>query len=265
MTLLIGADPELFLKDSGKFVSAYGLIPGNKYSPHPVTDGAIQVDGTALEFNIKPASNKTEFVHHIDMVMAQLRNMVPKQYEMVVEPWADFGEDYLSKQPPLATELGCDADFNAYTMTTNPMPRAHPSARCAGGHVHLGWCEGADPWSEEHFEYCALMARQLDFYLGLPSVLLDHDNRRREMYGKAGAFRPKHYGMEYRVLSNFWIKSPEFMNRVYDNAQMAYDSFTQGYYLNAEYPNEAQAAINTNNIAKALKLCQDLEIPAGIQ
>lgn len=265
MPLLIGADPELFLKHSGKFVSAFGIIPGDKYSPHPVEDGAIQVDGMAAEFNIKPATSQTEFVHHIDMVMAQLRNMVPKDYELVPDAWADFGKDYMDKMPEHVTRLGCDPDFNAYTMSTNPMPVAHPSARAAGGHVHIGWCEGADPWSEEHFEYCCALAKQMDFYLGLPSVLLDHDRNRKQMYGKAGAFRPKPYGMEYRVLSNFWITNPEYMKRVYNNAVMAYDSFTQGYYLNDEFPDEARNAIDNNDIAKALKLCEAAEIPAGVQ
>ena len=35
------------------------------------------------------------------------------------------------------------------------------------------------------------------------------------MYGKAGAFRPKPYGMEYRVLSNFWLTSDVHMGNVF--------------------------------------------------
>ena len=47
----------------------------------------------------------------------------------------------------------------------------------------------------------------MDYTLGLDSLLLDSDTRRRSMYGRAGSFRFKEYGIEYRTLSNFWIKN----------------------------------------------------------
>ena len=51
----VGADPEIFLGDAdGGLVSAYGLIKGDKEHPFPVTNGAVQVDGMAAEFNIDP-------------------------------------------------------------------------------------------------------------------------------------------------------------------------------------------------------------------
>ena len=55
MNILIGADPELFVMKNGKFHSADDLIPGSKDEPYPVENGAVKVDGMALEFNIRPA------------------------------------------------------------------------------------------------------------------------------------------------------------------------------------------------------------------
>jgi hypothetical protein len=55
------------------------------------------------------------------------------------------------------------------------------------------------------------------------------------MYGKAGAVRAKSYGVEYRVLSNFWLKSEELMGEVYDRA--------------------VSAAKNLDKLPKVLDLC----------
>jgi hypothetical protein len=46
--------------------------------------------------------------------------------------------------------------------------------------------------------------------------LWDSDKKRRELYGALGAYRPKSYGVEYRVLSNAWLESKEKMDIVYD-------------------------------------------------
>jgi len=42
---------------------------------------------------------------------------------------------------------------------------------------------------------------------------------RRELYGKAGAMRPKPYGWEYRSLSNFWVFIPEFTSWIWNATQ----------------------------------------------
>ena len=59
-------------------VSAHGLIPGTKYEPYPIPHGALQVDGTALEFNINPSSSYEEFNTNIDEVLKTMMAMLPK-------------------------------------------------------------------------------------------------------------------------------------------------------------------------------------------
>lgn len=46
---------------------------------------------------------------------------------------------------------------------------------------------------------------------------------RRELYGKAGAFRPTSYGVEYRTLSNFWLRRKEYMQWVYAQTHRAFE------------------------------------------
>jgi hypothetical protein len=63
--------------------------------------------------------------------------------------------------------------------------------------------------------------KQLDWFLGAWSVKHDSDVTRRKLYGKAGAFRPKPYGVEYRPLSNFWIVSKDLRKQVWNRMQTA--------------------------------------------
>lgn len=212
----IGADPEFFVKKFGKLVSAHGLVPGSKENPFLVPKGAVQVDGMALEFNIDPAEDYDAFEDNMSSVLDSITAMVPG-YEIFVEPVADFGADYIQAQPDEAKELGCSPDFSAYTGQANPRPNADVPFRTASGHVHIGWTEGADINDEGHLEACRALTKSLDVWLGIPSLVWDQDERRRSLYGAAGAFRPKPYGMEYRVLSNKWITDPVLRMTVYHN------------------------------------------------
>jgi len=215
--LLVGADPELFVQDrtSGKFISAHGMVQGDKKNPFVVDKGAVQVDGMALEFNIDPAKSKEEFVDNLQTVMSTLKGMCP-DYDVVAVPTAEFGFEYIASQPDEAKILGCEPDYNAWTGKANPRPNAETSFRTGAGHVHIGWTEGMDIESQSHLEDCELFVKALDSTLYLLSCLWDSDKKRRQLYGALGAYRPKSYGVEYRVLSNAWLESKEKMDIVYD-------------------------------------------------
>jgi len=211
---LIGADPEFFIERNGTPVSAFGMVPGDKKNPLPVDKGAVQVDGMALEFNISPASTFEEFDNNLDTVLAALLEMVPG-YKMYEHPVAHFGKDYIDAQPEAAKILGCEPDFNAYTKEPNPTPNVDTPFRTASGHIHIGWTKDVDPYDPGHFEACCTLTKMLDLTLGVPSLIWDRDTERRKLYGKAGCFRPKSYGMEYRVLSNTWLTKKHLRALVY--------------------------------------------------
>ena len=234
MPLLIGADPELFVSVDGAMVSAAGLVPGTKDNPHPVTGGAIQVDGMALEFNITPAATSDEFVSRITKVLNTLKQQLPPTHQVEIISSTTFSPAVYKAAPPSARRLGCDPDFDAYTLRPNPRPRPPTqSFRTAAGHLHLGWINPGEPLPDLHFEDCAALAKALDVFVGIPSYLVEDEaaHARRRLYGKAGAFRPKPYGMEYRTLSNFWLKDPAHMNWVFFQAHKAFNLLLSGRSL----------------------------------
>lgn len=252
MKILIGADPELFVKKEKMFHSAHNLVPGTKKAPYPVPDGAVQIDGMALEFNIAPAKEEKEFVHNVESVLKSLRAMVPNEYELDFNASATFSSAHMREQPKEALELGCDADFDAYHEVQKQQPIAPKLRRTAGGHIHIGWTNDEDPMESSHFLSCCQIARQLDYFLGIPSVILDGDLGRPPLYGAAGSFRPKPYGVEYRVLSNFWIRSRECMEFVFSQTTGAFNSFVdQNHDYYARYGDNAKNIINYQDISAA--------------
>lgn len=261
MQLLIGSDPELFVQQNNIFKSAHGLIKGDKDNPHPVKDGAVQVDGMALEFNTNPASTEEEFVHNIHSVVSQLKAMVP-EYHILAVPVAHFTEEYLKSQPQEATELGCNPDYNAWTSKENIRPDGTVNFRTGAGHIHIGWTKGEDLNSLLHRGQCEIAVKQLDVFLGIPSVLFDSSSERRELYGKAGAYRPKSYGVEYRVLSNVWVGSEVLTRWVYRTAIKAIEELEKGNMLFDKIPN-IQNIINSSDAEAALVVCKEfgLEVP----
>lgn len=256
VNLTLGADPEVFASRLGKLFSAHGLVQGTKENPFPVDKGAIQVDGMALEFNIDPSNSCDEFVTNILTVMKELKKRLPVDVTLAVVPTAEFGKEYIDTQPEIAKELGCSADLNAYTGLANTKPNADVPFRTAAGHVHIGWTEHQDIHDEGHFALCCDLTQVLDLYLGVPSVLLDPDTKRRSLYGAAGAFRCKEYGLEYRVLSNFWLKSKATIEWVYKQVIAAVKAFLEGFRVSDVSAAAIQQAINASNQAMSRGLME---------
>lgn len=240
---LFGCDPELFVLDpEGRHVSAEAFIPGTKEAPHPVECGAVQVDGVAAEFNIIPAATYMEWEHNIKTVMKQLQGFLPKGYRLDCVPAVEFDAEIWETFSDNSKVLGCTPDFDAWTGDVNPPPEdlANPRMRTASGHIHIGWTQDESVADFDHMTNAYDFVKQLDWYLGAWSIKSDPDPRRRRLYGKAGACRVKPYGVEYRVLSNFWISNPSRRLCVWNRLQQAVADMRK-YYL----PTKAGQGHNT--------------------
>lgn len=270
LEILVGADPEVFMRKNGAFYSAHGAVPGDKKNPYKVKCGAVQVDGMALEFNIDPAKNEKEFVTNLKTVMNTLQGMVP-DYELVAVPVANFDKAHMKAQPLEALELGCEPDFNAWEGgAVNPRPNGDVDFRTGAGHVHIGWGRDFDINDPEHLEACQMVVKQLDYYLGLGSLVYDTEGaERRVMYGAAGAFRPKPYGVEYRVLSNAWLKSEELMSWVYRMTKKGIDDLFANKKAYMDYGSNAQRLLKQEkphlNSVSAYMKALEIECPPGFK
>lgn len=261
----IGADPEIFVIKNGQAISAHGLIPGTKKEPFKLPNGAGQVDGMALEFNINPSpvSDFDSFNHNVVDTVRELKTLA-NQGEVKGITFAkrvsvmDFGEEYLAEQPEEAKELGCDPDYDAYTMKANPRPDGTRTFRTAAGHIHVGWGADIPVENEEHMEICASFVKMLDATVGMLMTYMDREPRRRELYGKAGAFRVKSYGVEYRTPSNAWIWNRDRRKLVHYAVNKAIQYKTAGYEverISGGYDEEdIRDIINTGDWQRALPM-----------
>jgi hypothetical protein len=226
MQLKFGCDPELFIQAGAKFLSAHDKIPGTKDHPFRVPGGAIQVDGVAAEFNIDPVETLEEWLDNIFMV----KDFMMKEYylDLVATPTATFDQEYFDSLPEEAKLLGCEPDFNAYTGVENTPPETTEPFRTGAGHIHIGFDEFMDPMDVKHFAVCRELTIQLDNILYPMSLLWDRDTKRRTLYGKVGAFRPKTYGVEYRPISNKWVGDTYLQQAVFLVAEKATQAFFEG-------------------------------------
>ncbi len=252
----VGADPELFLKQGDKYISSIGLVGGSKDKPKKIDKlgHAVQEDNVAVEYNIKPAVTVEEFLDSHKFVLGYLAKALP-EYRLDFSASVEFTPDQLEN--PKAQQFGCDPDYNAWTMTVNEPPRAaRINLRTAGGHIHIGY-------HKPEIRNQVGLIRAMDLFVGVPSIILDPDKRRRQMYGKAGAFRPKEYGAEYRTVSNFWIKSEDMIRWAYHNTQAAVAFLNKGNVITDEVGRKIQLAINKGDEGLSRELCKEFAV-AGV-
>lgn len=226
----LGTDPEFFLMEDDKYISAHNIVPGTKKKPEPLPDGShVQADGTAVEFNIEPAVNAKEFTDKIQSALNELRKIIPIKYKFLFEPIVTYSEQVWKEIPTYAKELGCDPDYRIcgdLSFARNRIP--DPGKRRTGsGHLHFGWTnkENTEEGSD-HFLDCVGFSNS---FLNLSYVYndrYDYQNRdRQNYYGYHGAFRCKPYGVELRSLSNKWVPDKEISTKIaeYSFALMKYE------------------------------------------
>ena len=247
----LGTDPEVFVQDrkTKQFVGAHGMLKGTKVHPQKLGFGIKgQVDGMALEFNTCPQGLSGNFAHVVARGKDVLNIVAGKVgCRIVVQSTVEFDEEVWAATPDMFKVLGCEQDYNAWTMKVNDPPNPEVTYRTGGGHLHTGW--GRDFEIDDAFRrVCGAYVREQDATNGVASVLYDGDVGRRELYGKAGAFRPKSYGVEYRTLSNSWVRNKELSKYVADRSFQAAMNMMEGVLMQTP---EVESIINDNKVEEA--------------
>jgi hypothetical protein len=251
----IGADIEVFLKDkkTNEIVSAEGIIRGTKEIPFQFMKEnpffATSLDNVMAEFCIPPAKSSSDFRKGIETALNYIHNTIPGNLSIFAFPSAKVDGKWL--ETPNAQMFGCDPDFNAWLNgLINEKPEAADmNLRSCGGHIHIGY-------ESPSVNTNMALIKAMDIFVGLPSVFQEPDNDRKTLYGKAGAFRNKSYGVEYRTVSNYYINSVELTKWVFDNTFAAIDFVNQGNVISTDEANDVRKAINQADKKLAQTMCK---------
>lgn len=132
-------------------------------------------------------------------------------------------EEDLSRFHPDCRQLGCQPSLNVYDPdSTLGIDAATYKWRSAGGHIHIGHNLN-DKWPI--VKRLGDIVPLLDVLVGNTFVLIDQDPlaaQRRKVYGRAGEYRLPSYGLEYRTLSNVWLRAFPLHSLAFELARLAF-------------------------------------------
>jgi len=274
----LGADPELFIANKKGVIGSEKLLPKEGI----LTEGGkIIRDGVQLEINPQAATCREILARNIKDCFLTIRRQLAKKELLYInfKEVVEVSEKEMKTLSEDSKVFGCAPSNNIYTGKSiiKVDPRVY-RYRSAGGHIHLGkWTEKMIGVYEELSKIQTAINKaledpkrtvpMLDLIVGNTCVLVDRDplaKERRKVYGKAGEFRTPPHGIEYRTLSNFWLKSYPLMSFVMGLARLAVlivaNDKDKKLMSEVKIENVAKA-INENDFELAYKNFKKIEKP----
>lgn len=242
------------------------------------------VDGVQAELNPNPSTCRALFGNEIARCFRQLRDELLKKHpEIAVSfaPMVKLSQEELDSLSESSKIFGCAPSANIYVKGPDKTSqiKADPKkylGRSAGGHIHLGngYFAYLLPANEKTYRSddressyqravrtekalkgdVETMVKLLDIIVGNTCVLIDRDPsnaERRKNYGRAGEHRVKEYGLEYRTISNFWLRSYPLMSFVTGMCRIAVLIAEQSTDTN-NYVKALLNAVNMDDVTKAI-------------
>lgn len=255
----IGSDFEMFVKNAeGVIISAIPYLNGTKQNPEQTTiDGCCtQHDGVLAECNVPPVKidQVEDFIKNVEFVKNYIETSFLKDGQKLV---CCASEELSDNEllDPQANQIGCDADYNAWKDgEINEKPETFPgNLRTTGFHLHFSYPKASIDTSIK-------LMKLFDLFLTIPFLFLDTDTRRRQLYGKAGAFRLQNWGevqgFEARTLSGFCGDNKEYMYYIFNQINEMFDYYNANTMKSIEEDAEnIVTAINNRDLDLAETLC----------
>lgn len=253
---MLGADPEVFVRS----ISTGRIVEGSKVQK-AIQHSQMVPDGVQSELHPAPSDCIGSFGNAwIQSLLTIHQQLTANHLKFDWTQTIDLSDEEFNSLSEPSRQLGCQPSENFY----GPRPMAgdvNVRRRSAGGHIHLG----LDSYPGGLWNHRPGIVPLLDILVGIPATLLDRDPRaaeRRVLYGRAGEFRLQPHGLEYRTLSNFWLRAWPLANFVLSMSRLAVSVAYTSLNLTFDYdvyPSRYQSSGENLNPAGELLDLVDLE------
>lgn len=259
--ITIGSDPEYGVIDieTGTPISCVGLLGGTKEKPIDIGNGCTKMeDNVAAEITIPPVTNELDFINYIVYGRSVVDDhLLESGCKTVATSTLKYPLSQLKTKE--AQEFRCVEALDVYTRDEIMPPKVSEdyNMRSFGAHIHIGWK------GEKSAKTFLPLIYMLDAYLSLPALFIDNDRKRRELYGKAGEFRIKPYGIEYRSLGGGMLESTDRLSWIFTRTMEVIDAINNNLSIVntvVENKESIREAINTYDLDTAYALLNKLKI-----
>lgn len=285
--VLIGSDPELMAVDTrtGTITSSMRILKTTKEDPIDLGNGVrAYADNVLIEAAFNPIELMGDITAHFRDVWVRIQERLGDRFHLLPQASHAYDDDQLTDKLKTsegldvdAWTIGCTPSFDVYARTMNVPDPFKDNTRSSSMHIHIG---NADHEKDPYGRMCRFdldgkeqAVKVMDVIVGCASAIFDRDPtaaaRRALGYGRAGSWRgpDKPYGIEYRALSSWGLRSPELTLLVRDLTAHAMTHMTDGTVLDvlaAVDSDQVQSAINDGNAALAKRILQQASLPAAL-
>lgn len=266
--ITFGCDPEFFFRRDGEVVGAEKVLPLSGLSVGDGSLGKVIIDGVQAELNPSPSYCREVEGRYIGSAFLAVREHMKKFERLAIDfsQTIKLSDGDFDKLSDSSKKFGCMPSKNAGKggvmgkISVNPATYRY---RSAGGHIHIG--DNGNDAVNAVLKDPVRLVKMFDILVGNTCVLIDRDSgniERRKVYGQAGEFRTPPHGVEYRTLSNFWLRSYELMSLAFGlvrHAVIIVANDMDDKFLELVDMDDITRAINTNDFSLALRNFKKIE------
>ena len=256
-TMSLGCDPEFFITREGQVIGSEKVL---NEKPLVLNNSKVVMDGVQVELNPPPNTCRANLINAIKSAMIVLNDHLKKTgCSASFETSITLSKKELESLSAASRRFGCEPSFS-----TDPKAKSvglvknqeNIKSRCAGGHIHFGTYHAYKMGKDYGpIAYDPSVIVLLDVLLGNTCVLLDRDEgnkKRRKTYGRAGEYRLPPHGIEYRTLSNFWLRSIPLTSLVFGLARQVVSIWLNDRMFGTNHANEIVAMVDLKKVQKAI-------------
>lgn len=273
---------------SEKVLPKNGLTYDTEFGYFDDIKSGFIIDGVQAELNPSPNTCRAYLGNEIHTCFRNLYEKLKKDGKTVgvaFAPLVDISQAELDSLSEKSKVFGCAPSTNIYQGAEEAKITVNPKKylkRSAGGHIHLGvnddedygevyagYIQRRDAWGYTYSDQIKLKVKTvekvlhdpktvvpiLDLVVANTCVLLDRDAsniERRKNYGRVGEYRQKKYGIEYRTLSNFWLRSYQLTSFVMGLCRMTVHMVQQSR-KGCDYVKALTNAVSREDVIKAVQ------------